>query len=403
MTNKNLYLKNSFPKNILNQKTFKNFSKNYISIIKKIKIDIENERQTLNILSSNFKFNFNLTDLKKFRKYKTVVCIGMGGSILGPESLYYFFRKKIKKNFYFLNNIDQQKLLEIKKKINIKKSLFIVTSKSGNTIETIFNFLLFKITKKNLIFRSEKKDNFLNNLAKIKKIFFLEHNSSIGGRYSVLSEVGLIPAYLMGINIYQLRKNSQKYLTKKGNILLRDHTIKLATFLKSKKYTNLVFLNYSSKLEKFLYWLQQLIAESLGKKNLGFLPMISNVPKDHHSLLQLYLDGPNDKIFFIFDLAEKKSNIKIKFNNPKSKIGFLNNKTLEEIKISQKNALIKVLKNKRIPYREIKIKKDTVEALGELFAYFILETIIIGKLNKLNPFDQPAVERVKNLTKKLLS
>jgi len=84
-------------------------------------------------------------------------------------------------------------------------------------------------------------------------------------------------------------------------------------------------------------------------------------------------------------------------------LSFLNNKTLEEIKISQKNALIKVLKNKRFPYREIKIKKDTVEALGELFAYFILETIIIGKLNKLNPFDQPAVERVKNLTKKLLS
>ncbi len=276
-------------------------------------------------------------------------------------------------------------------------------SKSGNTIETISNFLSFKILKKNLIIISEKRENFLNNLAEKNKIFFLKHNPSISGRYSVLSEVGLIPAHLMGINIYQLRKNLKKYLTKNGNILLRENALKLATFLKNKKYSNLVFLNYSPKLEKFLYWLQQLIAESLGKKKLGFLPVISNVPKDHHSLLQLYIDGPKDKIFFIFDVVEKKLNIKIKVNNSNSKIGFLNNKTLEEIKISQKKALIKVLKNKSIPYREIKIKKDTAETLGELYVYFIMETIIIGKLNKVNPFDQPAVEQIKSLTKKLLS
>ncbi len=116
MINKNLYFKNHFPKKILNRKTFKTFSRSYVEIIKKIKIDIEDDKQTLNILSANFQMNFNISDLKKFRKYKTIVCIGMGGSILGPESLYYFFKKKIKKNFYFLNNIDQQKLLEIKKK-----------------------------------------------------------------------------------------------------------------------------------------------------------------------------------------------------------------------------------------------------------------------------------------------
>ena len=81
----------------------------------------------------------------------------------------------------------------------------------------------------------------------------------------------------------------------------------LANLMKSKKFNNLIFLNYIPECEKFLYWCQQLIAESLGKKNLGFLPVVSNVPKDHHSLLQLYLDGPMDKFFNIFSF-EKKTN-----------------------------------------------------------------------------------------------
>ena len=85
--------------------------------------------------------------------------------------------------------------------------------------------------------------------------------------------------------------------------------IKFANLLNSKKFNNLIFLNYAPELEKFLYWCQQLIAESLGKKNKGFLPIISNVPKDHHSLLQLYLDGPKDKIFYIFSYEKKKKKL----------------------------------------------------------------------------------------------
>ena len=138
------------------------------------------------------------------------------------------------------------------------------------------------------------------------------------------------------------------------------------------------------------------------KKNKGFLPIISNVPKDHHSLLQLYLDGPKDKIFYVFsDQKKSKKNINIK-KSLKIK-SFLNKKNLQTIKNAQKNALIKTLKKNNIPFREFKIKKINEETLGKLFSYFILETVIIGKLLKLNPFDQPAVEQVKIYTKKLLN
>ena len=157
----------------------------------------------------------------------------------------------------------------------------------------------------------------------------------IGGRYSVLSEVGIVPAILMGLNIKKLRRNIKKPLINKDSKFLRESTIKLSNLLLQNKITNLVFLNYCPVLEKFLYWCQQLIAESLGKKGKGFLPVISNVPKDHHSLLQLYLDGPKDKIFYIFSLEEKiKKKLKSKIL-PK-KLDYLNNKSFKKIKMHKK-------------------------------------------------------------------
>ena len=140
----------------------------------------------------------------------------------------------------------------------------------------------------------------------------------------------------------------------------------------------------------------------MGKKEKGFLPIISNVPKDHHSLLQLYIDGPKDKIFYIFSIinnTSKNLNIKtiLKKNN------FLNNKNIINIIDAQKKAVKKVLQKKKIPFREFSIKNVNEEALGELFSYFILETAIIGKMSKINPFNQPAVEQVKTLTKSFLS
>ena len=168
----------------------------------------------------------------------------------------------------------------------------------------MFSLNIIKKNKKNIIIISEKKDNFLFLVARKFNLFFVEHKNYIGGRYSVLSEVGLLPAYIMGLNIYKFRTQILECLKEKNKSFLKESTIKLASLINSKKFNNLIFLNYSPELEKFLFWSQQLIAESLGKKNKGFLPVISNAPKDHHSLLQLYLDGPKDKLFNIFSWSK---------------------------------------------------------------------------------------------------
>lgn len=206
----------------------------------------------------------------------------------------------------------------------------------------------------------------------------------------------------MGINIFKLRSNIRDFFNKKEKLFLKDSAIKLSSLLSLKKINNLIFLNYAPELEKFLYWCQQLIAESLGKNGKGFLPVISNVPKDHHSLLQLYLDGPKDKLFHIFSIEEKSKEI-INTKGIMNNKNFLDKKNLSVVKIAQKNSLIKAFKKNQIPFREFKIKNISEEVLGTLFSYFILETIVIGKLIKVNPFDQPAVEQVKIYTKKLLS
>ena len=134
----------------------------------------------------------------------------------------------------------------------------------------------------------------------------------------------------------------QVHLKSNNKYFLKESTLILANLLAQKKYKNLVMLNYVPELENFLFWYQQLVAESLGKKNKGFLPIVSNTPKDHHSLLQLYLDGPKDKIFYIFSSKEKSKNkIYTKKNYPKRR--FFNGKDLNLIKSAQKNAVIKKL------------------------------------------------------------
>ena len=401
MKKKNLIIKNSFHKSDFNKKFIRDFE----NIKKEIFKSTNDTKKIWNIFSDHFKLNFKTKDLVKFKKFKNIVVIGMGGSILGTESIYFFLKKKIKKKFYFLSDLDADKINDLKKKVNSRKTLFLIISKSGNTIETLTNFLALNILKKkqkNIIVISEKKNNILFSFSKKLDLFYIEHKNYIGGRYSVLSEVGLVPAYLMGLNILKIRKNSNFFLFKNEIKLLKSSVLDLANILIKNKLNNLILLNYAPQLEKFLYWYQQLVAESLGKKGKGFLPVVSNAPKDHHSLLQLYLDGQRDKLFYIFSV-EKKSNLKIKTKKFSNRINYLHGKDLNDIKDAQKNALIKALKKKKIPFREFKINRINEEVLGELFSYFMLETIFIGKITKINPFDQPAVEQVKIFTKNLLS
>ncbi len=394
---------NFFAKKYLKIKNKKIKNKNFLNILNSIKLNKNTESDVFCSLNNKFKLNFKIKDIVKFKKFKTVVIIGMGGSILGSQAIYCFLKKKIKKNFIFLNNINEVELNKLKKK-NLIKILFIVISKSGNTIETLSNISVLKIIKKNsknIIIISEKSNNPLYLLSKKFNLFHIEHRNYIGGRYSVLSEVGLLPAYLMGVNIFDLRKKLLSHLNSKNIKIFKKSVFKLTTLYQDNKLKNIIFFNYVPELNKFLYWSQQLIAESLGKKGKGFLPIISPAPKDHHSLLQLYLDGPRDKIFYIFS-SNIETNNKIKPYVLENKFNFLKYKSLNKIKAAQKNAFLKTLKTKGIQFREFKIKSITEEVLGELFSYFILETVAVGKMSNTDPFNQPAVEQVKHNTKKLL-
>ena len=399
-----MFIKNNIQQKYLNNNSLKKLSKEFKKAILDVNQEIGSTKKTLNVLNNNFKFNFKVKDLKKFKKFKTIALVGMGGSILGIEAIHGFLKIKIKKKIYFFDNLDSNKILNFKKKEDLNKVLFLIISKSGNTIETLSNTFALEIIKKNsknIIIISEKKNNLLFSISKKFNLFFVEHNNYIGGRYSVLSEVGMVPAYLMGLNISKIRSNIQNCLRLKNKFFLKESTTKIANLIKSKKFGSLIFLNYCPELEKLLFWCQQLIAESLGKENKGLLPTISNVPKDHHSLLQLYLDGPKDKFFNIFSF---KNISKEKINTDKIKIkSFLNKKNLSTIKNAQKNSLIKAFEKQNIPFREFRIKSIKEEVIGEFFALFIVETIIIGKLLNINPFDQPAVEQVKIYTKKFLS
>tara|TARA_B100000123_G_scaffold127903_1_gene94300 strand:- start:480 stop:1652 length:1173 start_codon:yes stop_codon:yes gene_type:complete len=336
---------------------------------------------------------------KKFLKFKKVVIIGMGGSVLASKSIYNFMKNKIKKKFYFIDNLDREIL---KNFLNEKKNtLFLLISKSGTTLETLSSVsIIEKIIKNyNTVVITENSNNPLNKFAIEKKLRIIEHKKYIGGRFSVFSDVGMFPAYLMGLNVSKILNAAQKSFKNFEKILIQDVPI-LNNIYSNKNFNSIVLLNYSNELYPFLEWCQQLIAESLGKKGKGLLPVISKAPKDHHSLLQLYLGGPKDKLFYIFS-DETNQDLIIKKNIFKNSYD-LKNKHLNQIVLIQKKALVQTLDEKKIPYKEFSFTTRNETALGKLFAYFILETVLIGKTLKINPFNQPEVETVKIKTKKRL-
>ena len=209
----NFIIKNYLGNHHIKKISIKNVVHSVNQIFQDISKELDEPNKIYNILSNNYDLTFSIKDLHKFRKFNTIAIIGMGGSILGTEAIYHSLIKKIKKKIYFFDDINNDKIKTFKKFNNLKHTLFIVISKSGNTIETISNFLsLNKIVKnqKNVIIISEKKNNSLYSLAKKFNLFFIEHKNYIGGRYSVLSEVGLVPAYILGINIKKLREKSYK-------------------------------------------------------------------------------------------------------------------------------------------------------------------------------------------------
>ena len=319
----------------------------------------------------------------------------MGGSTLGAQAIYDFLKPKIKKKFEFIDNLKnfQQKKFK-KKKVNI------VISKSGNTIETLVNTNILIRKKDKNLFITENKINHLFLLAEKLKAKIIHHNNYIGGRYSVLSEVGMVPAELMGLKINEFRQFNSLIKNKNFFNSLVANVAAIMNLIKDKKF-NSIIINYDENSDNLFRWYQQLVAESLGKKNKGLLPIISTMPKDNHSVMQLYLDGFKNNFFTFFYVNENHSD-KINNLNLIRSQKFLKNKKVSSIIYAQKTATENVFK-KNIPFRSFEVNRRDEKSLGELFCFFVLETILLGQSLNINPYDQPAVELIKKETKKILN
>ena len=376
-------------KNFLVKSTNLKIERNYKDLLK-------NAPQVFETLKSNYKYSYSKKLVFKYKKFSNIRIIGMGGSILGSEAIYNFLKKKIKKNLTFINNLNSNASYHKDKNVNLN----LIISKSGNTLETITNAnILIKNKDKNIII-TEYNNSYLTKLAKKLKSEIVDHRNYIGGRYSVLSEVGMLPAELMNLKENKFKQFNQLIKNKKFINNLINNVGATLSFIKEKKY-NSVILNYDEQSESLFKWYQQLISESLGKKSQGILPVISSMPKDNHSLMQLYLDGPQKNFYTFFNVLENDI-IKIRNKFILNSHKYLKNKSIEKIKQSQMLATEKVFLSKKIPFRSFVTIKRNEQTLGELFCFFILETILLGRALKVNPFDQPSVELIKKETKKFL-
>ena len=376
----------------------KNFKKKKVNIrlFKLLKDLTSKENQIIRSLTSSYQNSYSNSIILKLKKYSEIKLIGMGGSTLGARAIYSFLKDKIKKNFIFVDSLEPKN-----DKIKNKKSfLNLIISKSGNTLETITNAnILVKKNHKN-IFITQNQKSYLMTLAKKLKAEVIHHNDFIGGRYSVLSEVGMLPAELMGLKQKKFRQFNNLIKNKSFMNSLILNVSNIHELIKKKRY-NSIILNYDKNSYDLFSWYQQLVAESLGKKGKGLLPVISSMPRDNHSLMQYYLDG-NRNSFFTFFFIRNQSSDKIVNKDVLNSHYYLKNKNVFKIREAQFLATQKVFKKKNIPFRSFHLNKRNEKSLGELFTFFILETILLGKLLNINPYNQPAVELIKTDTKKIL-
>ena len=376
---------------------FKNFElkKKKTFQIQDVKKLVFQKSQIFTSMSKKYKDNFKTNKILKKIKKRNIRIFGIGGSILGAKSIYNFLNYKVKRKIFFIDTLKKDKIFKDKSYLNI------IISKSGNTLETIANISNYLNTKDENIFLTENKHSYLLKLANKLKSEVVHHNNFIGGRYSVLSEVGMLPAELMGLNSKKFRQLDNLIKNKYFLNSLVNNVNSILFYIKKKKF-NSIILNYDKNATDLFKWYQQLISESLGKKGKGILPVISGMPEDNHSLMQLYLDGPKNNFFTLF-FSKDENNLKPLKKNLFDEFKYLIDHDIDKIKLFQKIATEKTFTKKNIPFRSFEIIKKDEKILGELFSFFIFETILLGRALHVNPFDQPSVEIIKEETFKIFS
>tara|TARA_B100000029_G_scaffold476009_1_gene519791 strand:+ start:6649 stop:7902 length:1254 start_codon:yes stop_codon:yes gene_type:complete len=403
-----------------NKELLKTTLKKIDPIIKKIK---DGENQYLSAFLNQFS-NFdqkNINNLAKYhqKNFKDVIVLGTGGSSKAGRTFVQIAYRTFGRNpkfpkITFLENIDFQDFKDLFKKIVLKKTGVIVISKSGETNETLVQFLIFltkfkkifseKKIKKHFVIITKKGNSSLRRLANDFSINIINIDSNLSGRFSAFSPVGLLPAAISGLNIKKISKGAlfmlDKCLKKKEKTPSEGAAIH---FIAQKSKINIsVLLTYTERLRNFGFWHEQLIAESLGKKNVGFTPLHSMGATDQHSLLQLFLEGPKDKLITFITLKKQKDQIKIsnKLLSKIKKLSFLKKKSLNKLLDFEMQKVCKLLDEYKKPYRILILEKCEEFEIGYLMMNFMLETIILAFLNNLNPFDQPAIDKGKSINLK---
>ena len=345
--------------------------------------------EIINEISSSLKIK-SFLDTKKIR-FKNLIVFGLGGSSLGTKATFEALRfPKNPKTVYIIDNLDSDNFERIFKEIAIRESIFVFISKSGETFE-IKNLLketVKRIVAKNiklsqrLIFITEENKSYLNRFGKKNAIPTYQVNKNLGGRFSVLSKSTFLPCELINLNWKKILSgafNCYNELSNKDFILINNLVeFYYRNYLKGKKIT--VMMPYTESLISFSEWFMQLWGESLGKiksdgSNIGLTPIKYLGPKDQHSQMQLALDGPKDKTFTFISLKNK------------SIFGSLVNK--------EKSATVEALNKRGVPNIEFRLGSLSEESIGSLFLIFELTTIMLAKKLKINPFNQPAVELIK--------
>ena len=347
-------------------------------------------------------------ELKTWLSHDNFIIFGTGGSSLGGQCIHSMFQSN--KNIRFVNNLDSHSLDSLFSAIDLEKTAFLCISKSGETLETICQTLLaidavshLHNIKDKFVVITEDKQSSLREIAAHFGFTCLDHPKTIGGRFSVFSIVGMLPALLCGVDPLLIREGGKQVLNdfqNSSSAIKNGTSFVFDNFSKGK--TEHVSFIYSDKFSIFGDWLAQLYAESSGKNNIGITPIAAIGAVDQHSQLQLYLDGQSNKTFTFF-IEKQNTDAIFSQNFIPSAFKYLQGKRLSDVFYAQAQATLTSVCEKKSSVRVIEFSEISPQMLGSLFMHFMLEVACVCRLMKVNPFDQPAVERGKILTKSLLS
>ena len=348
---------------------------------------------------------------------KTVAVLGIGGSSLGGQALT-ALRRATTPYVEFHANPDPFSWTAALKRFDLKKTHFIAISKSGGTAETLMQVLTaaealekagVKSLKKHFTIITEPKKSALADFADGIGAPRLDHPTGVGGRYSVLTVVGVLPALLMGIDVKKLRAGAQAIL--EATLAAKDAAAAHAavgaalhwTLMAEGKLATTILWPYADKLEVFGGWWRQLWAESLGKDGKGATPVSVLGPVDQHSQLQLFRDGPGNALFTLVSIDTKGKGPAVPRARAKQLgLDYLAGKKLGDLVDAESRATAQTLSKNGRPVRQIHLSKVDEFEMGALMMHFMLETILMGRLMGVDPFDQPGVEEGKVLARQYL-